>query len=123
MTYKNFLTEEAVQQFRKEGANFVSITLMREDHAIRTLHVNLVNPRTVLSISGRTPEAQQALAEHFVGSHIKGRLWYPFITLPDEERIEHAVEARLKSVADIINVPVAHLEYSFILDEDLEAGK
>ena len=121
MNYKSILTEEAVVQFRKEGATAVTVTLMNEGNMIRSLFVDLTNPDLSFCISGRTPEAQGKLQATFSGRRIGNKCWYPFIY--KGELTAAALEAKLKAVAEALKVPSAYLEYSFLTNEELDISE
>jgi len=110
MNYKEILTEEAAEQFRKEGSTHVVIGIYGDADLIRTIEVRL--DKGIFHIAGKTVQAAAAMEAHFVGKEVDGRMWYPFHLLL--MRVNSAPEKALTIVAKAAEADPIELEWSFI---------
>lgn len=112
MDYKEILTEEAAEQFRKEGATNAVITLFNEtaDEVIRDIDVPL--EKGIFHVAGKTIKSEAAMKKHFLGSTSHGKLWYPFKFLYLENH--RNTERALTTIATVIEVDPTELEWMFI---------
>ncbi len=115
MNYKKILTEEAAEQFKKEGATTAVITLYNKDtdKVIRDVEVQLEDEDRCFSIAGRTPEAEAAMTKCFCGDIVNGERWFPFALFQPTAK---DIEQLLKKVAKAAETEPSHLKWSYIID-------
>jgi len=115
MNYKGILTEEAVVQFRKEGATFVLLSVFNDRDLIRELEVRLVDEGRIFCIAGKNSRAEAGLAKEFVADTLGGKKWYPFHTV--YLMSGHKAETVVKDIADFLEIKPIELEWAFIIDK------
>lgn len=112
MHYKEILTEKAAEQFKKEGATIILITLYNKisDEEIRTMEVALTDDNKVFAIAGRTPAAEAAMNKYFCGNIVDGEKWFPFTIIHRSEDADKIVA----EVAHAAGLNTTDLKWSYI---------
>lgn len=116
MNYKGILTEEAAEQFKKEGAEYVVITLFKstlpeEDSMIREIEVQIQEDR-FFAIAARNVAAEAAMNLYFNGHTVDGEKWFPFGCVCTGR----GAESLLNKIAKMIGVDSIDLKWMFIND-------
>lgn len=111
MDYKEILTEEAAEQFRKEEATFVVIGIYKEADLIRTMEVHLT--QGIFCVAGKNIRSEAMMEKFFRGGYkVSNRMWYPF-QFSYELMYYHPGKVLIET-AKAIGVDPAELEWMFI---------
>lgn len=112
MNYKEIFTENAVKQFKGEGATFVLLSVFNEQDLIRDIEVCLNDPNKIFAIAAKNTAAEAVMAKNFLGSVVNGEKWYPFAY----GMRGYQPDKLLQGVAEYIKVDITDLKWTFIED-------
>lgn len=110
MDYKEILTEEAAEQFRKEGATHTVVGIYEKADLIRTIEVRL--DKGIFCIAGKTVRAAAAMEKRLFGKVIDGKRWYPFDSIYKMRGCNP--DRVLADISKITGLDPTELEWSFI---------
>lgn len=116
MNWQEILTENAVEQFKKEGATVAVITLYNKatDKVIRDVEIQLEVEKH-FAIAAKNSAAEAKMSAHFLGDVIDGEKWFPFACACGSYKPEDIVKL-LQQVAKSAGVDTSHLKWSYMND-------
>ncbi len=112
MNYREILTEEAAEQFRKEGATHIVLEIYGDVDLLRTIEVRL--DKGIFCVAGKTVRAAAAMEKRLFGKVIDSKRWYPFDSTYKMRGCNP--DRVLADIAKVTGLDPTELEWSFIED-------
>ena len=110
MNWKSIFTEDAVKQFKKEGATNALVVLYdATDKVIRDIDIKLEDKDKHFMIAAKNSAAEAMMSKYFHGEVINGERWFPFYSPSPAD-----MEKLLKSIAKTTEVDPSHLKWAYI---------
>ena len=115
MNWKSIFTEDAVRQFKKEGATHATVAILRGpldeiiSKSIREIDVELEDKDKHFMIAAKNSAAEAMMNKYFHGEVINGERWFPFYSPSPAD-----MEKLLKGIAKTTEVDPSHLKWAYI---------
>ena len=120
MNYKGILTEEAAEQWRKEGAIHALINICQDVggfmRSIRDMNINLDKDEKIFAVTAKAMHAEAKMDACFVGFIQDDKKWYPFDAVYKSSVVGN-IDGILQQIADVADISAKELEWAFLLME------